>query len=121
MVPDDRDIVIKILSEIHILAEFLEGLDFDAFLEDKRASRAVCMTMVYIGELAGELSEEFQNENSDATWKVLSGLCEMIVRKSQSIHMKDVWASAKIDMPEFGRRISALIDENSGGNRDNEG
>ncbi len=46
----DRQICGKLLSEIAILKDMMDGVSREAFLTDERTSRAVCMTLINIGE-----------------------------------------------------------------------
>ncbi len=46
----DSQIVLKILSEVTMVEELIEGFDLDKFTSDERTKRAVCMTLINIGE-----------------------------------------------------------------------
>ena len=55
-----RDSVIlkKILSEIQIAFEMLGDTDLDSFLSDEMLKRAVGMTVINIGELVKNITED---------------------------------------------------------------
>lgn len=48
-----RDMIIirKIINEIDIAADILEGVDFKKFNESEMLKRSICMTVINIGEL----------------------------------------------------------------------
>ena len=54
----DRQIVEKILSEIAVAGDLLKGISPEDFLCDERTARAVCMTLINIGELVKNLTPE---------------------------------------------------------------
>ena len=51
----DSQIIKKILMEIDVLEEMIKGFDLEKFVEDERTKRAVCMTLINIGELVKNL------------------------------------------------------------------
>ena len=51
MLPRNLAVCDKILEEIAIAESFMVGVDFDAFTSDEMPKRAVCMSVVNIGEL----------------------------------------------------------------------
>ena len=46
----DRQICEKLLDEISVVRDLLQGVSAEDFLCDERTSRAVCMTPINIGE-----------------------------------------------------------------------
>jgi len=56
----ERIIIIKIISEINVIGDMLHDYTEEAFLTDEKTQRAVCMTLINIGELAKSLSDEFR-------------------------------------------------------------
>ncbi len=54
----DYIIIEKILSEIKISAEMLGDTDLETFLSDEKLKRAVGMTVINIGELVKNITEE---------------------------------------------------------------
>ena len=47
----DRVILGKIVDEAMMIAKMLQGVDEQAFLSNDEKTRAVCMTLINIGEL----------------------------------------------------------------------
>ena len=47
----DRTVVGKVLDEIAIAESLMQNEDLASFLEDEKLKRAVCMTVINIGEL----------------------------------------------------------------------
>ncbi|HBU11641.1 MAG TPA: antitoxin, partial [Clostridiales bacterium] len=59
----DRQVIVKILDEIRIITELVDGIEYDTFAKDERTKRAVCMTLINIGELVKALSDSFKESN----------------------------------------------------------
>ncbi len=47
----DRQILDKILKEIDVATDMVNGVSENSFLDDEKLKRAVCMTLINIGEL----------------------------------------------------------------------
>ena len=48
----DFQIIKKILSEIVVIEEIVEGFDLEGFLADEKTKRATCMTLINISKLS---------------------------------------------------------------------
>ena len=72
---EHRDAVIlkKVLSEIEIAQQMMDHKSFAEFDMDEMLKRAVCMTVINIGELVKNLSEAFQKAYPAVPWKAIAG------------------------------------------------
>lgn len=66
----DDVIIKKVLSEIKIAFEMMGETDLEHFLEDEKLKRAVCMTVVNIGELVKNISEQGRKEYAHIPWNI---------------------------------------------------
>ena len=71
-----KDIVIlrKVLSEIIICFEMLGDASMDEFLADEKLKRAVAMTVINIGELVKNISDETRMAYKQIPWKQIAGM-----------------------------------------------
>lgn len=65
---------------------------FEAFCEDEMLKRAVCMTVINIGELVKNLSDNCRNTHSRNThrgipWKEITGFRDIAAHKYQTLCM----------------------------------
>lgn len=54
----DGIILQKVLSEVNIAAGMMKGCSLTEFLDNEMLKRAVCMTVINVGELVKNLTEE---------------------------------------------------------------
>lgn len=47
----DEIILHKVLTEINVIEEMISDFDLNSFSESEKTKRAVCMTLINIGEL----------------------------------------------------------------------
>ena len=59
----DRTILKKVLSELQLADELMNSATLEDFLADEMRKRAVCMTVINIGELVKNLSDAFRKRS----------------------------------------------------------
>ena len=104
----DRQICDKLLSEIAILKDMMDGVSRDAFQADERTSRAVCMTLINIGELVKNLTDELRNNHKEIPWRSIAGLRDVTAHKYQTLRMEDVYSTCVEDIPVFEAQLKTL-------------
>lgn len=101
----DNQIVTKILAETEVILSLIEGYTESSFCDDERTKRAVCMTLINIGELVKNLSEEFKFQNPVIPWRNISGMRDITAHKYQTLRMGDVWVTVTKEMPIIKREL----------------
>ena len=95
----DRTVVGKVLDEIAIAESLMQNEDLASFLEDEKLKRAVCMTVINIGELVKNLTESFRLIHAQVPWKAIAGFRDIAAHKYQTLRMEDVYATVSDDFP----------------------
>jgi len=97
----DQQVIYKLLSECHELLALKEGYTLERFLGDERTKRAICMTLLNIGELVKTLSNDLRNKYSIIPWKLIAGFRGVAAHHYQTLQMEDVWKTTEEDIPAF--------------------
>lgn len=106
----DYIIIEKIISEIKISSEMLGDTDLEAFLSDEKLKRAVGMTVINIGELVKNITEETRMKYRNVPWKAIAGLRDIAAHKYQTLRMEDVYNTASTDIPELEKSPKHIIE-----------
>ena len=101
----DKIILQKILSEINIAFEMLGDTKQEAFLSDEKLKRAVGMTVINIGELVKNISDELREEHREVPWKAVAGMRDIAAHKYQTLRMEDVYNTVTMDFPELKQAL----------------
>ena len=104
----DKQICDKLLSEIAIIEEMMDGVSREAFLDDERTVRAVCMTLINIGELVKTLTEELREAHSEIPWRAIAGMRDITAHKYQTLRKEDVYSTCVGDIPIFKAQLEKL-------------
>lgn len=98
-----RDYVIigKLIREVEIAEDFIRGLSLEEFSDNEMVRRAVCMTVINIGELVKTLTEPSREKYKEVSWKEAAGFRDIAAHKYQTLDMGDVYKTIKEDFPVF--------------------
>ena len=107
----DKIIIQKILSEIDIAFEMLGDCDELSFVNDEKLKRAVGMTVINIGELVKNVSDELRSENKGVPWKAIAGMRDIAAHKYQTLRMEDVYNTVRMDFPALRTMLSAIVEK----------
>ena len=106
----DRIVLLKIAEEANVIARMLNDIDEAAFLANDEKMRAVCMTLINIGELVKNLSIEFRENNNQIPWKDLAGLRDVTAHGYFTLRMSDIWIYAAKELPVNAAQIREVLD-----------
>ncbi len=107
----DKIIFQKIISEADICAAMISGLSEAEFLQNEMLKRAVGMTLINIGELVKNVTDETRLANKEIPWKSIAGMRDLTAHKYQTLRMEDVYNTAVNDIPVFRNQLQTLINE----------
>lgn len=105
----DYTIIVKILDEIEIGTKMIQGFDIDAFLENELVKRAVTMTVINIGELVKNITDETRKKYTKIPWKAIAGMRDIAAHKYQTLRMEDVYYTMKVDLVELKEQLKEII------------
>lgn len=80
----DETIIHKVISEINIGCEMLGVSSLDEFRNDEKLKRAVSMTVINIGELIKNITDDTRKESSHIPWKAIAGMRDIAAHKYQT-------------------------------------
>ena len=106
----DYRILIKLIEEIVLIAEMIKDYSLDQFINDEKTKRAVSMTLINIGELVKNLTEEFKILNNTIPWKSIAGLRDVTAHKYHTLEMGDIWVTVTEDLIILEQKIRSLIE-----------
>lgn len=113
MTSRDSQILTKILSEIAVAGQLLDGVSMENFVSDERTARAISMTLINIGELVKNLTPELKQAHPDIPWRAISGMRDITAHKYQTLRKEDVYSTCVDDLPAFERQLRQLTQEDN--------
>ncbi|MDR1328003.1 MAG: DUF86 domain-containing protein [Oscillospiraceae bacterium] len=105
----DKIILQKIISETDVLEKMTVGRNEQNFLASDELMRATCMTLINIGELVKNLSEECRLSYTQIPWKDMAGLRDVTAHGYFTLRMSDIWIYASSELPEQAKMIRDIL------------
>jgi uncharacterized protein with HEPN domain len=90
---------------------FVEGLDKDDFLEDKRTQQAVIMSLIILGEAATKVMDGyagFTQAHLEVPWRSMRGMRNRIAHGYFDINLDVVWETVRTALPELLTQLPAI-------------
>ncbi|ABI69027.1 DUF86 domain-containing protein [Syntrophomonas wolfei] len=109
----DKQILGKLIDETTIIMQMIDGLNYNGFLNDEKTKRAVCMTLINIGELVKNISDELKSDYPEIPWRAISGLRDITAHKYQTLRMEDVWKTVISDVEPLKQRLEKMLERDS--------
>ncbi len=103
---------------------FVEGLEKNDFLIDKRTQQAVIMSLIIIGEASTKVMDaypEFFQAHPEVPWRSMRGMRNRIAHGYFDINLDVVWETVQAALPELLTQLSAVRHAAAGKDRDDEG
>lgn len=87
---------------------FVDGLDKNDFLDDKRTQQAVVMSLIIIGEAATKIMDrhpEFADQYPNVPWRSMRGMRNRIAHGYFDINLDVVWDTVQAALPELLKQL----------------
>jgi uncharacterized protein with HEPN domain len=106
-----RDLVylLDILGAAHLVQEFIEGVDWQAFEADLMRQSAVMRQIEVMGEATKRLSEEFRASYPNIPWRNIAGMRDILIHAYDHVDLDEVWKAATVSIPALIQQIEPLI------------
>ena len=105
----DFTIILKFLNEIDIGTQLLGDLNVEEFLKDEKIKRAVGMTVINIGELVKNITQDTRIKYPNVQWKAIAGLRDIAAHRYQTLRMEDVYYTMKEDFKNLKEQLEYII------------
>ncbi len=83
----DRELLKHISEDVNDILNYTNGHAFEDIVNDSMMRKAVCMSLINIGELAKSLSSAFKTEHKQIPWKSICGLRDVTAHKYHTLNL----------------------------------
>jgi len=106
---DYRDYVQDIYDSINEIEDFINGMDFEEFIKDKKTINAVTRSVEVVGEAAKKIPKSLRDNYPMIPWKKMSGMRDKLIHEYFGIDLEILWKVVKEDMPSLEKAIKDVI------------
>ncbi len=108
---DYSDFVQDILDTINDVENFIDGMDFEEFIKDKKTVYSVIRAIEIIGEATKNVPELIRTKYPDVPWKKMAGMRDRLVHGYFGVDLEILWETAKEDVPQLKVPLSMVLEE----------
>ena len=80
-----------------------------AFLQNEMLKRAIGMTVINIGELIKNVTDEMRARHPEVPWKQVAGFRDITAHKYQTLRMEDVYQVVVEDFPSLKEQLKKIL------------
>jgi uncharacterized protein with HEPN domain len=104
-----EDYLRDIEEAIRLAIEFTEGMDFDAFCQDKKTIFAVTRAIQIIGEAVKKIPDNIRQKYPQLPWKEIAKMRDKVTHQYFSVKLDVVWDTIKQDLPFLHSLITSIL------------
>lgn len=106
---DDDELQLAVMTRaLTQIAEYIDGLDEDAFLSRRVVVDAVAMNLLMVGEAANRLSSELMGQ-VPARWREIIALRHHLAHDYFGMRAERLWETASKSAPELERLLGVWM------------
>ena len=88
-----------IIEAIQRILDYVEGMTFDQFAEDRKTIDAVIRNFIVICEAASHLPDDFIEQHPELPWREMRDIRNIVVHEYFGVDNLIVWDTVKKNLP----------------------
>lgn len=106
-----------ILDCIERIQSYTSGMSFEEFREDQKTVDAVIRNFEIIGEAAGYIPIEIQDQYSQVAWLEMRGMRNIIIHEYFGVSLSIIWQTIKHDLAPLASGLHIILQEQKNNDR----
>jgi uncharacterized protein with HEPN domain len=108
--PRDWRFRLEDISEaLDLIEEYVKGLDYSSWAEDRKTIDAVIRNLQIIGEAANHIPDSIQEKYKDIPWFQMKGMRNVLIHEYFGVDIDVLWRTVNEDLPRLKVQIHTLI------------
>ncbi|HEV8678361.1 MAG TPA: HepT-like ribonuclease domain-containing protein [Stellaceae bacterium] len=104
-----RGPLLDIVENIHLAMEFVRGLDYRAFYEDRRTVYAVIRCLEIISEASRRLPEELKARHTQIPWRDIAAAGNIYRHEYEDVQEQRVWRTVNDHLMPLLRAVEGEL------------
>jgi uncharacterized protein with HEPN domain len=101
---DIQEAIIRVLS-------YINDLDWEEYLRDRKTQDAVIRNLEILGEASKSLSAEIRGRYPSIPWQYISGTRNRLIHHYFGVNQEIVWQIIQQDLPKLKPQIEQVIED----------
>jgi uncharacterized protein with HEPN domain len=96
---------------LDLINEYVQGMDFLSWAEDRKTIDAVIRNLEIIGEAANHIPDSIQAKFAKIPWGHMKGMRNILIHEYFGVDIEVLWKTINDDLPRLKIQIQALLSE----------
>ncbi len=110
---DPRLYLSDILDSGAAILEFVKGLSFEEFCNERKTYSAVIREFEIIGEAVGKLIDELKRKHPHIEWQDIKDFRNLLIHEYFGVDLEIVWKIVQDDLPVLINAVNEILGINS--------
>lgn len=97
-----------ILDALERIFEYVQGMDYDSWSNDRKTMDAVVRNLEIIGEAAANVPENIQEQFDKVPWYQMKGMRNILIHEYFGLDDKVIWKTIQNDLPSLKETLRKL-------------
>ena len=111
MTRDFTDYITDIIDSVAEITEFIEGLDYEMFSEDRKTTNAVIRSLEVIGEAAAKIDQDLRDRYPEIPWVRMAGMRNKLIHEYFGVDLEIVWEVCTAEIPPLKPSLKKMLKE----------
>ena len=103
-----------IIDAMSAIESFVEGMEFEEFVEDDKTSSAVIRKFEIMGEAVKNIPDDIKQKYPEIPWKEMAGFRDKLIHFYFGIKYELVWNTIKKELPNLKSKFEKILKELEG-------
>lgn len=111
MTRDYRVYLRDILQSLQNARQFVEGLSYEEFTDDRKTISAVVRELEIVGEAAKQVPTWIRMKYPDIPWSDMAGMRDKLIHFYFGVDMEIVWETVKVRIPKLEPLVQEVLND----------
>ena len=98
-----------IFEALERITEYVDGLDIDTWLEDRKTIDAVVRNFEIIGEAAANVPENIQEQFPEVPWYQMKAMRNVLIHEYFGVDNEVIWRTIQDDLPPLLKKVEKIL------------
>lgn len=106
-----QDYLNDILESISDIREFISGMNFNAFSNDKKTTKAVIRCLEVLGEAVNKIPDSIRVRYPNTPWQEMIGMRNRLIHEYFGVDLNIVWQTIEEDLEPLEASVSKVYSD----------
>jgi len=104
-----KDYIIDISTSITNISDFIQGMDYNDFVNDTKTVYAVIRALEIIGEATKNVPDSIRNKYPVLPWKSMAGMRDKLIHAYFGVRLELIWNTASDLLPQLKKEFQKIL------------